>query len=210
MAKKIAIIGTGGFAREVLCLITDLGRYDEVACFMEPDEIWAEKWQNQEIMGIPVRPRSEFDAEKLTVTIGIGNSIFREKVVNELPQNTEYETLIHPTAVVSRWVEIGEGAIICAGCILTCQIKIGKQAQLNLHTTIGHDCVIDDYFTTAPGVNISGICNFGKHVYFGTSAAVRQNIVICDNVTIGMGAMVVKNISEAGTYVGMPAKKLEK
>ena len=210
MAKKIAIIGTGGFAREVLCLITDLGRYEDVACFMEPDDIWADKWQNQNIMGIPVRPRSEFNSKQFSVTIGIGNSIFREKVVNELPEETEYLTLIHPSVTISKWVEIGEGAIICAGTILTCDIKIGKQAQLNLHTTIGHDCVIGNYFTTAPGVNISGICNFGNHVYFGTSAAVRQGINICDNVTIGMGAMVVKNITEAGIYVGMPAKKLEK
>jgi sugar O-acyltransferase (sialic acid O-acetyltransferase NeuD family) len=210
MSKKIIIIGTGGFAREILCLISDLGRYEEVACFMETDDIWAEKWQNESIMGIPVRPRSEFDPDLYCVTIGIGNSIFREKVLNELPQNTEYITLIHPSVVISKWIEIGEGAIICAGSILTSQIKIGKQAQLNLHTTIGHDCEIGDFFTTAPGVNISGICNFGNHVYFGTSSAVRQNISICDNVTIGMGGMVVKNITEAGTYVGMPAKKLER
>lgn len=90
---------------------------------------------------------------------------------------------------------------------MTCQIKIGDFAQLNLGTTIGHDCIIGDFFTTAPSVNISGICNIGKKVYFGTSAAIRQNLKVCDNVNIGMGAMVVKDITEPGTYVGIPAKK---
>jgi UDP-3-O-[3-hydroxymyristoyl] glucosamine N-acyltransferase len=99
-------------------------------------------------------------------------------------------------------------SIITAGCILTCDIKIGKHSQLNLHTTIGHDCVIGNYFTTTPACNISGICTFGDCVYLGTNSSVRQGITICDEVTVGMGGVVVKNINEPGTYVGNPAKRL--
>ncbi len=206
--ENICIVGTGGFAREVLCLIDDLSRYNEVNAFLEPDDIWEKNWQHKKIMGIPVLPYSSFNPMQTKVAIGIGNSKIRQKIVEqELPKNTVYETLIHPTAVVSRWCNIGAGSIITAGCILTCQINLGQQAHLNLDTTIGHDCNIDDYFTTAPSVNISGICNIGKHVYFGTGAATRQGIEISDNVLIGMGAMVVKNIVESGTYVGIPAKK---
>lgn len=207
--KKICIIGTGGFAREVMCLITDLGKYDEVDCFMEVDEIWEKNWKNKTIMDKPVRPQSEFNPALYSVTIGIGDPMIREKVTSQLPENTEYITLIHPSAVVSQWTEIEEGAVICAGCILTCDIKIGKHVHLNLHTTIGHDCNIGDFVTTAPGVNISGICNIDKSVYLGTSSATRQGINICSNVVIGMGAMVVKSIKEPGVYVGMPAKKLK-
>lgn len=93
---------------------------------------------------------------------------------------------------------------------MTCNIKIGKHAHLNLHTTIGHDCIIGDYFTTAPATNISGNCEFGECVYFGTNSSVRQGIKICDNVTIGMGGIVVKNINEEGVYIGNPVKKLNK
>jgi sugar O-acyltransferase (sialic acid O-acetyltransferase NeuD family) len=206
---KICIIGTGGFAREVLCLITDMGRYEDVHCFMEPDEIWEQKWKGETLVGKPVIPFSEFDSQSFKAIIGIGSSKIREKVVQQLPNDTRYETLIHPSAIVSEWVKIGEGGIICAGTIVTCQINIGKHAQLNLHTTIGHDCIIGDYFTTAPGTNISGICNIGNHVYFGTSSATRQGVNICSNTTIGMGAMVIKDIVESGVYVGMPAKKIK-
>lgn len=210
MKKQICIMGTGGFAREVLCLIADLGKYEEVDCFMESNEAWETEWKGKSIMGKPVKPQSEFNPSKSVATIGVGDTKIRQKIANSLPENTEYITLVHPTAVVSRWVEIGKGAIICAGSILTCNIKIGKHAHFNLQTTVGHDCNIGDFVTTAPSVNISGICNIGHHVYFGTGAGVRQGINICDNVTIGMGAMVVKNIEEAGTYVGMPAINLAK
>ena len=100
-------------------------------------------------------------------------------------------------------------SIICSGTIITTNVKLGKHTHLNLHTTIGHDCVIGDYFTTAPGVQISGNENIGNRVYFGTRSCVKQKITICDDVIIGMNAGVVKNITESGTYIGTPAKKIK-
>jgi UDP-3-O-[3-hydroxymyristoyl] glucosamine N-acyltransferase len=88
-------------------------------------------------------------------------------------------------------------------------VKIGKHAHLNLHTTIGHDCRIGDYFTTAPGVKVSGNCNLGDCVYLGTNSSIREKINICNNVTIGLGSGVVKHILEPGTYVGLPTKKIK-
>ncbi|MEL6256136.1 MAG: acetyltransferase [Bacteroidota bacterium] len=210
--KKILIIGASGFGREVLtCLIDNLGpsgkNIREIACFMETKEFYQE---TQSIHGVPVIPDEQFDPLEYHVLVGIGEPSVRKKVVEGLPEETRFATLIHPSAIISEWVEIGEGSIITAGTIATTDIVIGKHAQLNLHTTIGHDCQIGDYFTTAPGTNISGLCQFGDCVYFGTNAATRQGIKICDHVTIGMGGVVVKHISEPGIYIGNPAKKLER
>ncbi len=209
--KKICIVGVGGFGREVLCLLIDsmgnAGRkIEDAACFMVSDEHFKEP----KIMGIDVIPRSSFAPEQYDVVVAIGDPKLRKGFVETLPPNTTYTTIIHPSAVMSDWVEIGEGSIVTAGTIMTCNIKIGKHAHLNLHTTVGHDCQIGDYFTTAPGANISGNCTFGDCVYFGTNASVRQGVHICDNVTIGMGGVVVKDIAEEGTYIGNPLKKLEK
>ncbi|MEO8412300.1 MAG: acetyltransferase [Ginsengibacter sp.] len=207
--KKICIVGAGGFAREVLCCIIDGQKtpdilIEEKVCFMVADE----DYHTKSIMGIDVIPHSLFDPAVYEVVVGIGNPVLRKKVVDDLPYNTMYTSVIHPGAVISQWVEIGEGAIITAGTIITCNVKIGKHAHLNLHTTIGHDCEIGDYFTTTPGTNISGNCKFGNSVYFGTNSAVRQGIVIGNNVTIGMGGVVVKDILEPGIYVGNPVKKI--
>ena len=210
MKKEILISGTGGFSKEVLSLISDLGKYDEVAGFIEPDFILAEKNIPAEIMGKPVIPFSKVNPELHCVSIAIGDSKIRQKTISQLPDGIEFITLIHPTAVISEWVEIGEGSIICAGTILTCDIQIGKHAQLNLNTTIGHDCKIGDFFTTAPNVNISGDCNIEDHVYFGTATSIKQGVSVKKNTVIGMGAIVTKNLNESGVYVGIPAKKLNK
>ncbi len=208
--RKICIVGTGGFAREVFCCIIDIFKaknrsIEDKVCFLDKDEFCT----GEKIMGIDVILESTFNSEKYIVVVAIGDPKTRKKVVDNFPKDTCYATLIHPTAVISDWVEIGEGSIITAGVIVTCNIKIGKHAHLNLCTTIGHDCEIGDYFTTAPSANISGICKFGNLVYFGTNTCVKQGVSICDNVTIGMGGVVVKDIKESGIYIGNPLRKLE-
>jgi UDP-3-O-[3-hydroxymyristoyl] glucosamine N-acyltransferase len=107
-------------------------------------------------------------------------------------------------------IVIGQGSIICANCIITCNVYLGYHTHLNLSTTIGHDTVTGDFFTTAPGVHISGKVNAGACVYLGTNASTVEDISICDNVTIGAAACVSKDIIESGIYVGVPAKKMEK
>ena len=209
--KKFCIAGGGGFAREVFTLLIDCVKDENINLkdwvrFVMPDK----DYLKTEIMGIETICDSEFNPNKHQVVIAIGESRVRKKIVGFFPKETEYATLVHPNVVCSDWVEIGEGSIITAGTILTTNIIIGKQAHLNLHTTIGHDCRIADYFTTAPVVKISGECYFGECVYFGTNASVRQGISITDNVTIGMGGVVVKNIIESGVYIGNPVRKLEK
>ncbi|MDP2423646.1 MAG: acetyltransferase [Bacteroidales bacterium] len=209
--KKICIIGAGGFGREVLCCLIDAIaatnlKIEEIASFMVSDKYLKES----KIMNIEVLPLSTFDPLLYNVVVAIGDPLTRKMVIDRLPCNTKFTTIIHPTAIISEWAEIGEGSIITAGTIVTCNIKIGKHAQLNLHTTIGHDCIIGDFFTTGPAVNISGNCKIGNYVYFGTDSAVRQGITICNNVTIGMGGIVVKDILEEGVYIGNPLRILER
>jgi sugar O-acyltransferase (sialic acid O-acetyltransferase NeuD family) len=199
---KKGIIGAGGFGREIYWSLSLMERVNTK--FFVDDKYWD---GNDDL----VLPISQFDPNEYEVVVAIANSNDRERIVNTLPKNTQYFTHIHPTAQIhGPDVEIGEGSIICAGTIITTNVKIGKHAHLNLITTVGHDCVIGDYFTTAPGVQISGNENIGNRVYFGTRSCVKQKITICDDVIVGMNAGVVNNITESGVYVGTPAiKKLK-
>jgi serine acetyltransferase len=99
--------------------------------------------------------------------------------------------------------------MICPGAQITVNIKFGLCVIVNLNATIGHDCVIGDFVTISPGANISGNVTLGKRCYIGTGAAIIEGVTICDDVVIGAGCVVVKDISEPGTYVGCPAKKIK-
>lgn len=209
--RKYCILGAGGFGKETYCCLLDMLAAEsretkEDVCFMVKDELIKES----KILGLDVIPLSTFDPALYKVVVAIGDPIARREIVKSLPVDTVYATIIHPNVVMSKWVEIGEGSIITAGTILTCNIKIGRHVHLNLHTTVGHDCIIGDFVTTAPATNISGKCTIGECSYLGTNASLRQGITISDNVTIGMGAVVVKDVTVEGTYVGNPLRKLEK
>lgn len=194
--KRIAIIGNGGFGREVYWQMRDSG-YRDLTFFVD-DEFVTEN----------SKPLSTLTKD-YEVLVAIGSPSAREQLVNRLPQNTAFHTFIHHSVhTLCPNIVIGEGSIICAGSTLTTNIHIGKHCHLNLNTTIGHDCVIGDYFTTAPAVNISGNCTIGNRVYFGTNSAIREKLSVADDVIVGLNGGVVKNILESGTYVGSPVKKL--
>lgn len=198
---KKGIIGAGGFGREVYWSLSMMEQINTV--FFVDDAYWDNSDEK-------ILPLSLFEPDKYEVVVAIADSYHRERIVNALPKDTKFFTYIHPSAQIhGPDVFIGEGSIICAGTILTTNIKIGKHAHLNLITTIGHDNVIGDYFTTAPGTQISGNCTIGNKVYFGTRSCNRQKTKICDNVVIGMNAGVVNDITEPGVYVGTPAKKIK-
>lgn len=201
MIKK-GIIGAGGFGREVYWSLSMMERINTV--FFVDDEYWADGDDK-------ILPLSLLDVDKYEVIVAIGDPKLRERLIERLPKNTKYFTHIHSSVqILGDDIIIGEGSIICAGCILTTNIKVGRHTHLNLGTTIGHDVVIGDYFTTAPGVRISGNVEIGDKVYLGTGSCIKEKLTIVDDVTIGMNAAVVKNITESGTYVGVPSKNINK
>lgn len=198
---KKGIIGAGGFGKEIYWSLNPVERINTV--FFVDDKYWDNTDDK-------ILPLSLFESDKYEVVIAIADSYLRERIVNNLPKTTKFFTHIHPSAQIhGEDVEIGEGSVVCAGAIITTNVKIGKHAHINLITTIGHDCVIGDYFTTAPGVQISGNEIIGDRVYFGTRSCIKQKLKICNDVVIGMNAGVVKDIVEPGTYVGTPAVKIK-
>lgn len=195
MKMKRALVGNGGFASEVKA---SLRRMDTL-CFV--DDAYYKEEKN-------TLPLSQFDPEEYELFITIGNPQLRAKMVSKLPKETKYFSIIDPFALLlnKESIEIGEGSIICANCLLTCNIKIGKHCHLNLATLIGHDVVIGDFFTTAPDAKIMGNNTIGDRVYFGTNASSKEKITVVDDVIVGLNAGVVSNLLEPGTYVGTPAR----
>ena len=210
--KEIAIFGAGGFGREVKGLIDDINLIEEqykIVGFYD-DGIA----KNTIINGLPVLGGiNELNAldSKLSIALGIGIPDVKSKIITNITNPLiEYPVLIHPNTNIGKDdISIGEGTIICAGNILTCNIKIKKFITLNLMCTVGHDTIIEDFSSFMPSVNISGEVNIDTKVYVGTGAKIINQLSIGASTIVGAGAVVAKSLPSNCTAVGIPAKPIK-
>ena len=121
----------------------------------------------------------------------------------------KFAILIDPSVILSEEVKIEEGSIICAGTILTVDIHIGKHVIINKHCTIGHDAKLDNFVTLYPSVTVSGNVHIEECVEMGAGSLIIQRLYVGAKSIVGAGAVVVKNITGSGTYVGVPARKIK-
>ena len=209
--KDLYIIGAGGFGREVAWLVERINEINptwNIKGFIDDNEsLWGTKEDAYNVVGGCDYLKTLGD---VYAVCAVGSARVRKVIIDKLKDsNVKFATVIDPSVIVSNRVEIGEGTIICAGTIITVDIKIGNHVIINLDCTLGHDDVLADYVTVYPSVNISGNVTVGECSELGTGMQIIQGKNIAPNTIVGAGAVVVKNLNESGTYVGSPAKKIK-
>jgi sugar O-acyltransferase (sialic acid O-acetyltransferase NeuD family) len=120
----------------------------------------------------------------------------------------DFPVIISPSAVVNEAVVLGDGTVVFDGVVVNSGTEIGQSCIINTNSTVEHDCRIGDNVHIAPGVTLSGGVTIGHNSMIGTGATVIQYVDICEGCLIGAGSTVVKDITDPGTYVGSPAKRI--
>lgn len=211
--KDLIIIGSGGMGAETAWLVEDINERNNewnLLGFIDDKKSKCGKSINgYKILG---DFNSINDKKELYYVCAIANAKIRRKIIETKCNkfNMKAATLIHPSVIISRYNEIGEGTIICAGTIVTINTRIGKHNIINMDCTIAHNVVMEDYVTVYPSVNVSGNCNIGSCVELGVGTQIIQGKNIGENSIIGAGAVVVKDIEKNITVVGVPAKNINK
>lgn len=215
--RTVAIIGAGGFARELAWLIQDIN-HDQSTLGQEPFTVIG-------FLVSDLARRGESDSEALgdfswlrshrvdALAMGIGNPEVRLRLASELKAefpDIAWPYFLHPSARFDNSsCSFGEGSIICAGTILTVNVSIEPFAMINLSCTVGHEAVIGEGSVINPLCAISGGVRIGKGVLVGTHAAILQDLSIGDWATVGSGSMVHRSIPSGVTVMGVPAKAKE-
>ncbi len=117
-------------------------------------------------------------------------------------------TAIHPTAIVSPGVEIGNGVLINQYSLLQVNCSIGDFVHVYSGSLVGHESRVRDYCTIGAHAIIGGrvIVNEGAHI--GLNASIREDITVGSYAIVGMSAVVTKNVNNNNTVVGNPAKQI--
>ena len=198
--KKLAIIGASGHGKVVADIARKNG-YTEIVFLDDNENI-------HECGGYPVIGKSSavrtIDAD---VIIGIGNADIRKRIQESIPDE-KLVTLIHPDAVVAEDVVIGVGTVVMAGAVINPGARIGKGCIINTCSSVDHDCKVGDYVHISVGSHLCGTVTVGAGTWIGAGVTVINNVSICPDCIIGAGSVVIKDINEEGTYVGIPAEKI--
>ena len=139
--------------------------------------------------------------------IAIGNNTVRQNIAKKYPLN--FATLIHPSAIVSKYAQLAKGTVVMPLCVINSHAKIGEHCIINTSSVIEHDANVNNYTHISPNATLCGTVNIGENCHIGAGATIINNITICDNCIIGAGAAVTNDIIENGTYVGVPAQKIK-
>ncbi len=215
MARKIAIFGAGGFGREVLQIIHDINSaqlgailWEPVGFIVEPAYVEDKTINGLPILGSPVWLKKNPD---VAVVIAVGSSSLRWRISTTILNETknEFATLVHPKAWLGENIEIGKGTIVCAGALITVNIKIGEHVHVNGGSTVGHDAVLNDYVTLNPSVNVSGNVEVGSGVEVGTGTVIIPHVEIGEWSIAGAGSVITRSLPPNITAVGAPAKVIK-
>jgi sugar O-acyltransferase (sialic acid O-acetyltransferase NeuD family) len=217
MAKKlIGVYGASGFGREVMPLVREsLGETAnecEIVFIDDHSEL-------AEVNSSPVLTYADFlsrTASSKAVTVAIANSEIRQKIFAKLQgDGIGLLEIKASNVIILAEVSIGPGSILSPFVTLTSNIKVGAGFQANIYSYVGHDCLIGDFVTFAPGVKCNGNVVIADHAYIGTGAILKQGrpgkpLSIGAGAVVGMGAVVTKSVPAGVTVIGNPAKPLTK
>ena len=208
--RPIAIVGAGGLGREIAILITQLnaagagwdlhGFYDD------------RRPATPTVGGLPylgtVADLAAYPTP-LAVAVAVGSSAGRAAVAGRLTSALlSFPALVHPQVALrpEQRVALGAGCLIQRGCILTCDITLGRFVLLNLGCTVGHDAVLEDFCSLMPHANVGGGAHLETGAYLGTNATVIHQVRVGARTVVGAGAVVVRDLLAGVTAVGVPAR----
>ena len=206
MKEKLLIIGASGHGKVVADIALKIDKWQSIA-FLDDDDLI------KSCMGLKIIGKSA-DAiayrDEADFFVAIGNNATREKVQEQLLNDgLSVVSLVHPSAIIGADVEIGVGTVVMAGVVINSSSKVGKGCIINTSCSLDHDNEIENYVHISPGANLAGTVKIGNGSWIGIGSVISNNVNICSGCKVGAGAVVVKDITEPGTYVGVPVRKID-
>jgi sugar O-acyltransferase (sialic acid O-acetyltransferase NeuD family) len=204
---RVAIAGAGGHAKVVGDALLAAGDVKLVS-FLDDNP----RLHGSELLGYPVGgPIADWRHGAIdAVVVAIGDNLSRKMVFESLvAAGASLLVVIHPRCVLARGTRVGAGTVVFANVCVNVDSVIGENVILNTGCSVDHDCYIASHVHLGPGVRLAGGVRIGEGAFLGIGAVVLPGVVIGAWATVGAGAVVLGDVREGVTVVGVPAKEVK-
>ncbi len=208
---SVVVLGGGGHGRVILSLLRKipdfsiLGYTDPVDRGSLLGAVWL--GDDRQIAQIA-------DGQTVVGVLGIGSmqvaDVQRRRGLFDYLQSLKIgmPPIVSPSAVVNEGVDRQDGLVAMDGVVVQTGTILGRAVILNTRCSIDHDCRIGGFTHIAPGTIVCGNVEIGAGCLIGAGAVVCPGCRIADGCRVGAGAVITRDCMEAGTYVGIPARKM--
>lgn len=206
--KRLAIIGTKEFAEQITDFALQTGNFEVVGYYdnIEP--------KGNIVNGRPVFGTVEDAIEGYKnnvfdeIFIGVGYTRFdlREQFYTQLKGKVPFANIIMPSAEVSPTAKLGEGNYIGPHTTVAAHTVVENNVFVHGNCLLGHDSVVHSHSYFSGRDYMAGFCEVGERVFVGLSVCVADHLTITNDVWVGIGSIVAKNITESGKYMSASAR----
>ena len=207
--QDLVIIGAGGVGKEVAWIIEQINKFKPTFTILgyidDNGEIHGNIINGYKILGnIEYLLNMNQD---LCVVCAIANYNVKKNIIAKLRfKKFHFPSIIHPDIYINNTNKIGVGNIIYPGVIITTNIIMGDFVIISPKCGIAHEVIIENYCSVLWNVNISGNVKIKEGCLIGSGATIIQGKNIGSESTVGAGAVVITNVPDNCTVVGVPAR----
>ena len=211
--KKLIIIGASAVGREVLWAVQRINNviptWDVVGFVDDNKALVGKHIADKPVLGGCERLSEYSDSWFICAINSPKARRSVVKKVREMIPEARFAKIVDPSVILADSVQVGEGTIVYVNSFASVDAVIGRHNIINYNCTVGHDVVLDDFVSLNPAVNIAGCVHVGCETEVGTGVQIIQGRNVGEGSVIGAGAVVVRDIPDNCTAVGVPARVIK-
>ena len=141
--------------------------------------------------------------------LAVGDLAVRRRLIDRLYRaEDDAAMVVHPDASVSESSLVAGGVWIGPRAIVHSRARVLDHAIINSGAIVEHDCLIAENAHIAPGAVLGGEVSIGNDTLIGLGARILPGVTIGAGCVVGAGAVVLRDVEDGATVVGVPAGSL--